>query len=82
MKDTYNVRCAKCGSLNVYVQGDAVFSIKHQKWEFYPNNHNPNCDYEASCGSDTCKDDLISYAEWVQVGSERDGELIRLGDYE
>jgi len=82
MKDKYNVRCSKCGSENVYVKGDAVFNHKNNQWEFYPNNHNPNCHYEASCGGDPCKDDLISYAELVQVGSERDRELIRLGNYE
>ena len=78
MKDTRNVRCAKCGSENVYVKGDAVWNHKNHQWQFYPNNHNPDCDYEASCGSDVCKDDLISYAESVQVGSERDRELNRI----
>jgi hypothetical protein len=77
MKDIYNVRCAECGSQNIYVKGDAVFSIKHQRWEFLPD-----CEYEAVCGSDACKDAWDSHAEFVKVGSERDGELIRLGNYE
>jgi hypothetical protein len=75
MKDKRIVRCSKCGSQDIYIQGDSVWNANSQQWIFYPNNHNPNCDYEASCFSDTCKDDLISHAESVQVGSEREREI-------
>ena len=73
MNDTYKVRCAKCGSTNVFVKGDAVFNNKNHQWEFYPD-----ADYEASCGGDVCKDAWDSRAEWVKVGSDRDKELNRI----
>jgi hypothetical protein len=76
MKDKYNLRCSKCGSTNIYVKGDALFSIKKQQWEFYPDP-----DYEASCGGgNICKDAWDSRAEMVKVGSDRDKELITIDE--
>jgi len=89
MKDKYNLRCSKCGSNDVYVAGDADWSVEEQRWYFVPNllSESPDesfrsIDDEASCGGRGCMETknrpMFATVEWVKVGSDRDKELITI----